>query len=95
MSDDTERSVASAGSQAVAIMSWEQSDQILQDQRAEIERLRANLRLADAGFMWGPPTLTDEEREAMEAAASWLDASDDPDANRRADAIYGFLNRAK
>jgi hypothetical protein len=39
--------------------------------------------------------LTAEEREAMEAAASWLDASDDPDANRRADAIYGFLNRAK
>jgi hypothetical protein len=41
------------------------------------------------------PTLTDEEREAIEAAASWLDASDDPEANRRADAIYGFLNRAK
>jgi hypothetical protein len=40
-------------------------------------------------------TLTDEEREAIEAAASWLDASDDPEANRRADAIYGFLNRAK
>ena len=39
--------------------------------------------------------LTAEEREAMEAAASWLDASDDPEANRRADAIYGFLNRAK
>jgi hypothetical protein len=41
------------------------------------------------------PTLTEAEREAMEAAASWLDASDDPEANRRADAIYGFLNRAK
>jgi hypothetical protein len=39
--------------------------------------------------------LTAEEREAIEAAASWLDASDDPEANRRADAIYGFLNRAK
>jgi hypothetical protein len=38
--------------------------------------------------------LTAEEREAIEAAASWLDASDDPEANRRADAIYGFLNRA-
>ena len=32
----------------------------------EIERLRVNLRLADAGFMWGPPTLTDAEREAVD-----------------------------
>ena len=45
--------------------------------------------------LYRQPTLTDEEREAIEAAASWLDASDDPEANRRADAIYGFLNRAK
>jgi hypothetical protein len=46
-------------------MSWEQADQIIQDQRAEIERLRVNLRLADAGFTFGSPTLTDEEREAL------------------------------
>jgi HEAT repeat protein len=32
----------------------------------EIERLRVNLRLADAGFTFGPPALTDEEREAMD-----------------------------
>jgi hypothetical protein len=66
MSDENERSVASAGSQPEAIMSWEQADQIIQDQRAEIERLRVNLRLADAGFTLGQPTLTDEEREAIE-----------------------------
>ena len=66
MSDENERSVASAGSRPVAIMSWEQADQIIQDQRAEIERLRVNLRLADAGFTFGPPSLTDAEREAVE-----------------------------
>jgi hypothetical protein len=60
-----EPALASAGSQPVAIMSWEQADQIIQDQRAEIERLRVNLRLADAGFTFGPPTLTDEERHAI------------------------------
>jgi hypothetical protein len=66
--DANEPSLASAGSQPVAIMSWEQADQIIQDQRAEIERLRVNLRLADAGSTFGPPTLTDEEREAITVA---------------------------
>jgi hypothetical protein len=59
------------------IRSGEQADQIMQDQRAEIarlqdeiERLRVNLRLADAGFTFGQPTfvqptLTDAERFAL------------------------------
>jgi hypothetical protein len=63
--DGAEPSLASAGSQPVAIMSREQADQIIQDQRAEIARLRVNLRLADAGFTFGSPTLTDEERALL------------------------------
>jgi secreted protein with Ig-like and vWFA domain len=39
-----------------AILDWEQADQILQDQRAEIARLR----------------LTATERGAVERAAAWL-----------------------
>ena len=74
--DGAEPSLASAGSQPVAIMSWEQADQIIQDQRAEIERLRVNLRLADAGFTFGQPTITDEEKEAIALAKSRLGASD-------------------
>ncbi len=82
------------------------ADQIIQDQQFEIARLKdairrlaeqdATLSVCDGDVtVTMDATLTDEEREAMEAAASWLDASDDPEANRRADAIYGFLNRAK
>ena len=38
----------------------------LKEAADEIERLRVNLRLADAGFTFGPPSLTDAEREAVE-----------------------------
>jgi hypothetical protein len=41
---------------------------LLDEAADEIERLRVNLRLADAGFAFGPPTLTDEEREAIKMA---------------------------
>jgi hypothetical protein len=75
--DTNEPSLASAGSQPVAIMSWEQADQIIQDQRAEIARLQVNLRLADAGFTLGSPMLTDEEREAIERDLSWLQWCED------------------
>jgi hypothetical protein len=62
------------------IMSWEQADQIMQDQRAEIERLREAIRrLADQDATLSvcdgnvtvtmDSTLTDEEREAIEVAA--------------------------
>jgi hypothetical protein len=37
----------------------------LKEAADEIARLRANLRLADAGFTLGPPTLSDEERQAI------------------------------
>jgi vacuolar-type H+-ATPase subunit E/Vma4 len=64
--DTPEPSLASAGSQPVAIMSWEQADQIIQDQRAEIERLRSRLRFADAVIRSGDvAALTDEERHAI------------------------------
>jgi hypothetical protein len=61
-------------------MSWEQADQIIKDQRAEIERLReairrladqdATLSVCDGGVtVTMDATLTDEEREAISAAA--------------------------
>ena len=95
--DGAEPSLASAGSQPVAIMSWEQADQIIQDQRAEIERLRVNLRLADAGFTLGPPTLTDEEREAFRAANAVLRGcvGDSEVLARHADVVVRFLERTK
>jgi predicted phosphoribosyltransferase len=62
------------------IMSWEQADQIIKDQRAEIERLREAIRrLADQDATLSvcnggvtvtvDGTLTGAEREAMSAAA--------------------------
>ena len=59
----------SAEQQPVAILSWEQADQIMQDQRAEIERLRAELSDARKQGEPGQPVLTDSEREAISAAA--------------------------
>jgi hypothetical protein len=58
------------------IMSWQQADQIMQDQRAEIERLREAIRrLADQDATLSvrdgnvtvemDATLTDAEREAL------------------------------
>ncbi len=68
----------------------------------EIERLRVKLRLADAGFTFGPPTLTDEEREAIKRAIdsqqriaaelhsrSWNAAAIDDDC----DTLRGMLER--
>ena len=91
--DGAEPSLASAGSQPVAIMSWEQADQIIQDQRAEIERLRVNLRLADAGFTLGSPTLTDAEREAIEKSAREWDDCHDKNAQAIAETLRGLLGR--
>jgi hypothetical protein len=65
------------------IMSWEQADQIIKDQRAEIERLREAIRrLADQDATLSvrdgnvtvemDATLTDEEREAIEIAIPFL-----------------------
>jgi hypothetical protein len=99
--DAAEPSLASAGSRRVAIMSWEQADQIIQDQRAEIERLRVNLRLADAGFTFAPPTLTDEQRAAIEYGALVCDATAGmandratiDGASNAADVLRGLLER--
>jgi len=41
----------------------------LKEAADEIERLRVNLRLADAGFTFGQPTLTDEERDVLDRLA--------------------------
>jgi len=96
MSDENERSVASAGSQPVA---WAvEFEGEVEPFCGSFDKSKAIKEAGGVGRvfpLWRSPTLTAEEREAMEAAASWLDASDDPEANRRADAIYGFLNRAK
>ena len=65
----------------------------------EIERLRVNLRLADAGFMWGPPTLTDAEREALRKVLRRV--REDYFAGRFADSVEvaavidGLLERTK
>jgi len=69
-----------------AILDWEQADQIMQDQRAEIERLR----------------LTDAEREAIAfllrhaavAADGWAFA-DSADYRRHHDAVFGLLARTQ
>ena len=53
----------------VAILSWEQADQVMQDQQAEIARLRAELSGARQQGETGQPVLTDAEREAISAAA--------------------------
>lgn len=66
-----------------AILDWEQADQIMQDQRAEIARLRLAIRrLADQDATLSvcdgnvtvamDATLTDEEREAIEFALDRL-----------------------
>jgi hypothetical protein len=95
--DTPEPYPVSAGSQPEAIMSWEQADLIIQDQRAEIERLRVNLRLADAGFTFGAPTLTDEEREAIAWAINkTAQAYDDPEGGPiKREAMRGLLQRTK
>jgi hypothetical protein len=60
------------------IISWEQADQIMQDQRAEIARLR----------------LTDAEREVIACAAeSYSDNDDDEDCARVARTLRGLLER--
>ena len=93
--DTNEPSLASDGSQP-AIMSWEQADQIIQDQRAEIERLRVNLRLADAGFTFGPPTLTDEERKAIwTVAEAYVENDGDPERQKIARIMQGLWQRTK
>jgi isocitrate dehydrogenase len=62
------------------ILSWEQADQIMQDQRAEIERLR----------------LTDAEREAIETAMNaYGEHNDDPECEAIEAALWGLLERTK
>lgn len=86
-----------------AIMDWEQADQIIQDQRAEIERLREAIRrLADQDATLSvcdgnvtvtmDAALTDEEREAIR----WFSEYGDLQAEaRRADVLQALLERLK
>jgi hypothetical protein len=77
--DGAEPSLASAGSHGPAILSWEQADQIIQDQRAEIARLKEAVRRiaerdATLSVQGGDvvvtmdATLFDREREAIEGS---------------------------
>jgi|688.fasta_scaffold191429_3 hypothetical protein len=78
--DGAEPSLASAGSQPVAIMSWEQADKIIQDQRAEIARLR----------------LTDEERCVIwTVAEAYAENDGDPECERIARIMQGLWQRTK
>jgi hypothetical protein len=91
------------------IMSWEQADQIMQDQRAEIARLReairrladqdATLSVCDGGVtVTMDATLTDEEREAIEEAMRQVVESDciaTPHALEVIGTLRGLLERMK
>ena len=89
------------------IMSWEQADQIMQDQRAEIERLREAIRrLADQDATLSvqggsvtvtmDSTLTDAEREAIETAMNaYGEHNDDPECETIEAALWGLLDRTK
>jgi hypothetical protein len=90
------------------IMSWEQADQIMQDQRAEIARLKeAVRRLADQDATLSvcdgnvtvtmDGTLTGAEREAVEwAIGATARMYDDADGGPiRREALRGLLERAK
>ena len=79
MTDNDEQSIPSRGSRGSDITErlrgWARADdsvwpsELMNEAAGEIERLRVNLRLADAGFTFGPPTLTDEERHFLERCA--------------------------
>jgi hypothetical protein len=91
------------------IMSWEQADQIIKDQRAEIERLREAIRrLADQDATLSvcnggvtvtmDATLTDAEREAIEEAMRQVVESDciaTPHALEVIGTLRGLLERMK
>jgi hypothetical protein len=89
------------------IMSWEQADQIIKDQRAEIERLREAIRrLADQDATLSvrdgnvtvemDATLTDAEREAIETAMNaYGEHNDDPECETIEAALWGLLDRTK
>jgi hypothetical protein len=66
---------------------------LLDEAADEIERLRVNLRLADAGFTFGPPTLTDEEREAVQQAAMRVECLCQRGAKDMAATLRGLLER--
>ena len=62
------------------VADWEQDYKIMQDQRAEIARLR----------------LTDEEREAIrEAVGAYNDNDDDEECAKIAATLWGLLERTK
>jgi predicted phosphoribosyltransferase len=91
------------------IMSWEQADQIIKDQRAEIERLREAIRrLADQDATLSvcdgnvtvtmDGTLTGAEREAVEEAMRQVVESDciaTPHALEVIGTLRGLLERMK
>ena len=91
--------IRNGGDDAVAAVQRIGEDWRLQLDAAagEVERLRSRLRLADAAIRSESPTLTDEEREAIEKAigreldAEWYGGKE-PD---RVVALRGLLDRTK
>ncbi len=88
------------------IMSWEQADQIMQDQRAEIARLKeAVRRLADQDATLSvqggnvtvtmDATLTRYERHCLERARDTYADQDDVACNEIAAVLDGLLERTK
>jgi hypothetical protein len=49
--------------------------------------------MAEVVPLYRSPTLTDEGREAIEAAIDYLEASSSPVQNRRADTLRGLLEK--
>jgi hypothetical protein len=93
--------ITDAEQQPVAILSWEQADQIIQDQQAEIARLRAELSGARKQGETGQPVLNGAERMAINSAIYLCEATAglaDENANATAWAtcaatLRGLLNR--
>jgi hypothetical protein len=88
------------------IISWEQADQVMQDQRAEIERLREAIRrLADQDATLSvqggnvtvtmDATLTRYERHCIERARDTYADQDDVACNEIAAVLDGLLERTK
>lgn len=89
-----------------AIMSWEQADQIIQDQRAEIVQLKEAIsRLADQDATLSvcngnvtvtmDGTLTDAERFVLREVRDIYAHEDDVKCNEIAAVIDGLLERTK
>ena len=100
--DDAWPSVASAGSHSEPIAWMVRAPgigSIMPVCHSESEAVRACRSLSDVFAevvpLYETPTLTVEERQAIESAADAFEASSSPVQNRRADTLRGLLKRLK